>query len=181
MTSSPKLNNPLFPRGSYVASRRWAFWVNGIAASPYVRSERRKDIYRRMGMDVSPESWNFGSRCYFHSSDISIGSRTLVNDFVYVENVAPVTIGSGVAIAAHAAIITSKHVMGLSTQRAGGWGYLPVTIEDGCWIGVRAVIMPGVTVGRGTVIGAGAVVVKDCEPNCVYAGVPARILRRLGD
>jgi len=52
-----------------------------------------------------------------------------------------------------------------------------VRIGDRCWLGARAMILPGVTVGEGTIIGAGAVVNKDCEPGAVYAGVPARRVR----
>jgi maltose O-acetyltransferase len=172
--------NPLFPdRVRYVADRRFAFWVNTVAASPFVGQHTRKRIYRRLGLEISHEAWNIGSCCYFHSAEISIGARTIFNDFVYIENVGRVTIGTGVGIAAFARIITSVHEIGPSSQRNGEWSYRPVTIEDGCWIGVGATLMPGVTVGRGTIVAAGAVVAADCEPNCVYGGVPAKIIRRL--
>jgi maltose O-acetyltransferase len=52
-----------------------------------------------------------------------------------------------------------------------------VRIGDRCWIGARATILPGVSIGDGTVVAAGAVVTKDCEPDALYAGVPARRLR----
>lgn len=175
------MRNPLIPRGGYVASRAWAFWVNTVAASPYVGQATRKRIYRRLGLNISPNSYDLGSRCYFHSSEITIGPQTIFNDHVYIENVAPVTIGSGVGIGAHAVILTSNHEIGPSSQRNGRWFYEPVVIEDGCWLGARSVVLPGVTIGRGTIVGVGAVVTKDCEPDCVYAGVPARILRRLED
>lgn len=57
----------------------------------------------------------------------------------------------------------------------------PVTIEDEAWVGAHAVILPGVTVGRGSVVAAGAVVNKDVPPMCVVGGVSARILRRITD
>jgi maltose O-acetyltransferase len=173
------MRNPLIPRTTYVASRRWSFSVNTVAASPLVGQAARKGIYRQFGMTISEASWDIGSRCYFHSGDMVIGARTIINDFCYFENVGRITLGSGVGIAAHAAIITSNHDIGPSSQRNGRWYFEPVTIEDGCWIGARAVILPGVTVGRGTIVGAGAVVAKDCEPNCIYTGIPARIQRRL--
>jgi maltose O-acetyltransferase len=176
-----RVRNPLLPRTEHVASRRWSFWVNTVAASPYVNPQARKSIYRRLGLKISHEAWEIGSRCYIHSSDIRIGERTIINDFCYFENVARITLGSGVGIGAHVAIITSNHDIGPSTQRNGDWHYLPVTIEDGCWIGARATILPGVTVGRGTIVAAGAVVTSDCEPNCIYGGVPARILRQLDE
>jgi acetyltransferase-like isoleucine patch superfamily enzyme len=54
----------------------------------------------------------------------------------------------------------------------------PVVLEDGCDIGAGSVILPGVRVGRGAIVGAGAVVTRDVEPLTVVAGVPAKLLRR---
>ncbi|MCR4913326.1 MAG: acyltransferase [Lactobacillus sp.] len=56
---------------------------------------------------------------------------------------------------------------------------MPVKIDDGCWIGANVTILPGVHIGKGCVIGAGAVVNKDCEPNGVYVGVPAKRIKDL--
>jgi acetyltransferase-like isoleucine patch superfamily enzyme len=55
----------------------------------------------------------------------------------------------------------------------------PVTIEDDVWLGTNAVVLPGVTVGRGAIVGAGAVVTADVPPFTVVAGVPARVIRQL--
>jgi maltose O-acetyltransferase len=52
-------------------------------------------------------------------------------------------------------------------------------VGDGSWIGANVTILPGVTIGKDCVIGAGAVVTSDCAPNTVYAGVPARPIRML--
>lgn len=54
----------------------------------------------------------------------------------------------------------------------------PVAIEDDCWLGVNAVVMPGVTVGKGTVVGANSVVTKNVAPYSVVAGAPAKIIRK---
>ncbi|GGW77084.1 acetyltransferase-like isoleucine patch superfamily enzyme [Streptomyces albaduncus] len=54
-------------------------------------------------------------------------------------------------------------------------------IEDDVWIGAGAVILPGVTVGRGSVVGAGSVVTADVPPMTVVAGTPARVLRQITD
>jgi maltose O-acetyltransferase len=54
----------------------------------------------------------------------------------------------------------------------------PTVIEDDEWIGTRALIMPGVRVGRGAIVGAGAVVTRDVDPFTVVGGVPARLIRR---
>ena len=54
-----------------------------------------------------------------------------------------------------------------------------MVIGDGCWIGARALLLPGTTVGSGSVVAAGAVVRGACEPNSLYAGVPAARIRAL--
>ncbi|HOO26508.1 MAG TPA: DapH/DapD/GlmU-related protein [Clostridiales bacterium] len=53
-----------------------------------------------------------------------------------------------------------------------------ITIEDNVWIGANAVITPGITIGTGSIIGAGAVVTKDVEPYSVMGGVPAKLIRK---
>ena len=57
----------------------------------------------------------------------------------------------------------------------------PVRVDDGADIGVNAVLLPGVTVGKGAIVGAGAVVTKDVAPFAIVAGVPAKLLRSRGD
>ena len=69
--------------------------------------------------------------------------------------------------------------MGDPECRAGAHLARPIRIESGAWIGARSTILPGVTVGHGAVVAAGAVVTRDVEPNTLVAGVPARVLRSL--
>ena len=66
-----------------------------------------------------------------------------------------------------------------AANRAGEHRNLPIEIGAGVWIGARAVILPGVKVGDGAVIAAGAVVTKDVAANTLVVGVPARVLREL--
>lgn len=58
------------------------------------------------------------------------------------------------------------------------WGK-PIRIEDDSWIGANAVILPGVTIGRGSTIGAGAIVSRDIPPYSVAVGIPARVVKKL--
>jgi maltose O-acetyltransferase len=160
-----------------VASARWAFAVNGIAASPYVGMERRARILRRHGLEL--EDAQIWPRCYFHTADIRIGEGAILNHGVHIENVARVEIGARTGVGIFTTIITSAHDAGDHWQRPGAWKRLPVTIGSGCWIGARALILAGVTIGDGCVIAAGAVVTGDCEADGLYAGVPARRVRDL--
>lgn len=57
--------------------------------------------------------------------------------------------------------------------------HLPVTIEDGCWVGGGVIILPGVTIGKGSVIGAGSVVTKSIPADCLAAGNPCKIIRKI--
>jgi maltose O-acetyltransferase len=176
------MRNPFLPRTRYAASRRWWFWVNTVAASPYMSQKGRKRIYRAMGMDISPDAFEIGSGCYFHSADVRIGPGSRINDRCWFENTGRLTIGAGVAVAPHVRVVTSTHRIGPSLSRgSGGWVFHPVTLDDGCWIGAGALIQPGVTIGRGCIVAPGAVVAVDTEPDWLYGGVPARKLRQLDE
>ena len=88
-------------------------------------------------------------------------------------------IGRNVYIAPNVGIITSNHDVNDPSRHLPG---KDVIIGDGVWIGMNAVILPGVVLGPGTVVGAGAIVTKSFEEgNCVIAGNPARLLRKIGE
>lgn len=173
------MTNLLFSERKDIYSRRWLFWANTVAASDQVSRDFRSRIYRRLGLRIDTPSWGIGAHCFFRSAEISIGQGCFINDYCYFENAASISIGREVAFGPRVAVITSNHAIGGSARRCGRWEPLPIGIEDGCWIGAQALILPGVTIGHGTVVAAGAVVSDDCEPDCLYGGTPARILRRL--
>lgn len=90
---------------------------------------------------------------------------------------AHIYIGKGTKIAANVGIITANHDLQDLNKAAPGKN---VTIGIDCWIGINSVLLPGVTLGEHTIVGAGSVVTKSFpEGNCVVAGNPAKILRRL--
>lgn len=103
----------------------------------------------------------------------------MLNHQIYVDASDHVTIGSRTAIAPRVRILTATHEIGPHEMRAGQMVTHPVMIGDGVWIGADTTILPGVTVGDGAVIGAGSLVTRDCEPDAVYVGRPATLLRRL--
>jgi maltose O-acetyltransferase len=93
----------------------------------------------------------------------------------------PVRIGRYVLMGPEVMIFTSGHGhdrTGVPMIFQGMTGPQSVCIEDDVWIGARAVLLPGVTIGRGSIVGAGAVVARTVEPYCVVAGNPARVVRR---
>ena len=102
---------------------------------------------------------------------IAIGRRTIVNQQCCLDGRGGLTIGDYVNISAGVWILTDSHDMNDPLFREV---LAPVKIGDYAWIGSRALILPGVTVGEGAVVAAGAVVTRDVEPYTVVAGVPAR-------
>lgn len=129
------------------------------------------------GMDLKTRA--IAARSVFTGPAVTLGKGSYVNRDCLFDASAPIVIGEGVEIGMGVLLATSTHHLGPAEHRAGALYSQPVTIGDGAWIGARAVILPGVTIGAGVVIAAGAVVVRDCEPGHVYAGVPARAVRDL--
>lgn len=129
-----------------------------------------------------------GGRCEFESdvwfkivSDsarIEVGEGTFIGRGVEIDASHRVQIGSRVLLAPGVFITDHAHHCdaGDWIDVQGCWES-PVVIEDGAWVGVRSVVMPGVRIGRGAIVGAGAVVTRDVPSNAIVAGVPARVLR----
>jgi len=159
------------------ANRRWHFLVNVAAASAFVTVGRRRRCYRLGGIDVN--STDFRPGCRFESDRVAFGPGGMVNEGCYFENREHIDIGARCFLGPQVMIITSSHLIGGPDKRAGTYSGQTVTIGDGCWLGARAMILPGVTIGEGCVIAAGAVVVRDCEPHGMYGGIPARKLKSL--
>lgn len=171
------MRNPLRPSVPHVRSRLWNFYVNQLAASPLVSDATRLAIYRRCGIDAT-EAWIFAG-CYVHNADLHLGEGAIFNHGVHIENVAPVQIGPRTGLGVWTLVLTSTHDVGPHDMRLGDWRYESVTIGAGCWIGARSVILPGTTIGDGCIVAAGSVVRGVCEPDGLYAGVPARRIRDL--
>lgn len=92
----------------------------------------------------------------------------------------PLEIGENVMMGPGVCIMTSKHNVSRTDIPMCQQGHLPkqkVTIGNDVWIGTRVIIMPGVTVGNGSIIGAGAVVTKDVPDYAIVAGVPAKVIK----
>ena len=104
-----------------------------------------------------------------------IGDRVFINSGSVVISVLEITIGNDVAIASDCYIIDSNShgVEGRPHVEA------PVHIGDGTWVGARAMILPGVTIGKRVVVAAGSVVTRDVPDDTLVAGNPARIIRSL--
>lgn len=110
---------------------------------------------------------------------LRIGTHVTLNTDCFFDLNAPISIGDHVAIGHEVMILTSSHQIASALHRAGNVTMAGVKIEDGAWIGARCIILPGVTIGSGSVVAAGAVVSKDVAPNTLVGGVPAKHIREL--
>lgn len=112
-------------------------------------------------------------------SNLILGRGCLINVGCFFDLGAPITIGDNVALGHQVMILTTSHVLGAAEFRAGPPFTRPVVIQAGAWLGARALVLPGVTIGAGAVVAAGAVVTKDLPPNSMAAGIPARVTKEL--
>lgn len=108
---------------------------------------------------------------------IEFGDRVDVGEFTHIRANGGVRIGNRVLIAANVTITSRGHSVDL--PRWGVAADAPVTIEDDVWIGAGAIVLPGVTIGKGAVIAAGAVVTADVPPFTVAGGVPAKTIKQV--
>jgi maltose O-acetyltransferase len=123
-------------------------------------------------------SYIFANVAIHAPKSVMIGSNVYIAEFVHIWGGGGVYIGNNVGIASHAIITSQTHdkyaKLFRDSQRA-----MPVKIGENVWIGSGAVILPGVTIGEGSVIGAQAVVTRDVPPRSLVVGVPARVVERL--
>src|SRR5664280_758871 len=108
-----------------------------------------------------------------------VGPGSTIGDHVTLNLDATVTVATNVTISPQVVIYTASHRIGPGSRRMGDIAGRPVTIEDGAWVRLGAVIAPGVTIGRGSIVATGAVVLKDVPPNTYVEGNPAAVIRRL--
>lgn len=103
--------------------------------------------------------------------NITIGSHCVINSGVHLDGRGGLIIGDNVDIASDAMLITAGHDINSNSHR---YTVAPVVVHNRSWIATRAMILPGVTLGEGSVVAAGAVVTRDVPAFTVVGGVPAR-------
>lgn len=153
--------------------------VNGLAASRLFPTPWRAKVLNRQGMRIDRSvliqpGFTITQRC-----PVTIGRNCIINMDVTVDGVGGLYMGERSGLAVGATILTGTHDIGGPGQRWGDLRSLPVRIGDGVWVGANATVLPGVTIGDGSIVAAGAVVTEDVAPNTVVAGVPARLVRKL--
>ena len=149
----------------FVLSRNWPLFF-------------RKIIYKTAGF----KNVEIKRGVFFDSySNVQLGENVFINygvDF-YTSGKACIRVKDNVNIGPNVHLCCATHEIGPSDCRAGKGEYLDITIGEGAWICMDSVILPGVTIGPGSIIAAGSVVTKDVPPNELWGGVPARRIKSL--
>ena len=110
---------------------------------------------------------------------ISVGARTFINYGAVILDGAKVTIGADVQIGPSVQLLTALHPLDPTERRRGTETAKPVTIGDGAWLATGVIVLPGVSIGADTVIGAGSVVTRDMPAGHLCYGDPCRVVRDL--
>lgn len=132
----------------------------------------RKAFYRNaLNLKIGKNSYIFMGASFDTRKNFVMGYNSVINQNCRLDNRGGLYIGNNVSISADVQILTADH--NLHSSRFEG-RTKPVTIYDYVFVGTRAMILPGVTLGKGCVVCAGAVVTKSVDENVMVAGVPAR-------
>ena len=111
--------------------------------------------------------------------NLHVGARTFVNVGFVALDVARITIGDDVQIGPNVQLLTPTHPVDPERRRDKWESAEPISIGDNVWLGGGVIVLPGVSIGANTVVGAGAVVTRDLPANVVAVGNPARIVRSI--
>ena len=125
---------------------------------------------------VQLTSWNIGE----HKGEIIIGKYSLITPGVRIMAAEKIIIGDACMIA-HGAYISDADWHGIYDRAEPVGKTKPIILEDNVWIGDSAIICKGVTIGKNSIIGAGAVVTKDVPQNSIFAGNPAKLVKELNN
>lgn len=147
--------------------------------TPPEQAQERHQILKNL-LGKTGEDFTFNSPFFCdYGYNIEIGEHFFGNTNLVILDAAKVTIGDHVFIAPNVGLYTAGHPLEVETRNAGLETAKPITIGNNVWIGGHVVILPGVTIGDNTTIGAGSVVTKDIPAHVLAVGNPCRVIRNL--
>jgi acetyltransferase-like isoleucine patch superfamily enzyme len=149
------------------------YFSNYFLAYIPIHSLRKCFYINFLGADIGVGSNIFMGAWFDSRNNFKMGKNSIINQKCRLDNRGGLTIGNNVSISAEVCILTADHDL-QSPLFLGRC--CPVIIEDYVFIGTRAMVLPGVTLGKGCAVAAGAVVTKDVEPFTIVGGVPARYI-----
>jgi acetyltransferase-like isoleucine patch superfamily enzyme len=139
----------------------------------YIRVILLKKIIKVGSDTVIQSGFQFGLK-----ETLVIGNHCKINQNVYIQSA---VVGNYVLIAQNVSLLGNTHIFSnreIPIIQQGFTAVTPVIIEDDVWIGRNATVLPGIRLGKGAIIGAGAVVTKNVDPYTIVGGVPAKIINK---
>ena len=164
-------DDPEIQRELRLAARRMERFNASTAAQPNTRARRLRTLLGSIGegSQIRPPFFvDYGKR-------IHIGARVFANYNLVALDVATITIGDDVQIGPNVQLLTPTHPLDAARRRAKFEAARPITIGNNVWLGGGVIVLPGVTIGDDTVVGAGSVVVKSLPRGVLAVGNPARV------
>lgn len=114
-----------------------------------------------------------------YGANLKIGKGVFINSGTMFTDLGGIELADNVLVGPNATLISVNHPLNPEDRRE--IELKPIFIDQNAWLGANSTILPGVTVGKNAVVGAGAVVTKDVPANTVVAGVPARVIKKIGE
>ncbi len=141
--------------------------------------ERKGELLNKLLGTCGKSLWMEAPIHFAYGCNTHVGDHVYANFNLTVVDDGECRIGNYVMFAPNVVISTTGHPIHPSFRDKGAQFSLPVVIKDHVWIGSNVTIMPGVTIGENSVIGAGSVVTRDIPDNVVACGVPCRVMREI--
>lgn len=158
------------------AAKEIVFKINNLEPSKLEERDRLlRNLIGKLGKNIFIEP---PFRCDY-GSNIEIGDNFYSNYNCTILDVAKVIVKDNVMFGPNVSIYAAGHPIDKDTRNAGLEFGKPITIGNNVWVGGNCIILPGVTIGDNSVIGAGSVVTKDVPENVIVAGNPAKVIKEI--
>ncbi len=163
-------------------SERWHIIQDRLSMKPSVgiNSKKRALFYYKTLLKCGESLYVHPHVAIYFPQNVELGDNVYFNRGVFITARENVKIGSNVLIGPYTVINSGNHSYKDPSKliRSQGHKAFPIIIENDVWVGAQSTILPGVTIGEGAIVAAGAVVTKNVEPYTLVAGVPARVVKR---
>jgi len=146
---------------------------------PLTAEERRTALSDLLGYEVDAHTKVVPPFHCDQGFNIRLGRNVLINYDCVLLDTGDISIGDNVLIGPGSRLVTARHSLKAEERRDWSVSCSPIRIEEDVWLGAGVVVLPGVTIGARSVIGAGSVVTKDIPADVIAAGNPARVVRPL--